>query len=477
MPLLDKALENFPRSEVWRLQTDGCQATQGPNNFRPQFYNGMQAGFDFINRNSDAELTPELIEGIYQSAYQYESDFSTDEVFRKGFSEGYGAFEIFFPLEGLEGQAGITEAGLDELLEALTVAYQKKGSRIYPQYGIVIDIDGVPFPINFDPTGFDSADEAKDALRTHLLNASHSKDAYKGDKNGVVLTKVELTSYKASRKEILAWVQADIDKYGAELAKAKEITSPQQRKQAEIIAINNFVRKLHQCHYFPDGNGRTFVFLLANMLLLQNGHGMKITENPAHYAAYSSQELLQETLHDLDHFNEYKITNAKNYLVGLTANDTVLNQRDQVKATLITHLSQDPLIAMAQIDELYHQIRDNDLVVPQGYFPDPTGFSAYIFYKAAPEIKDGRLRVLNILKEAYVDKLEQLVQNVPEVEEEQRIGYGSKAETPGNVLQAMIDRQTISVDVPHNAVSALVQGYEEAVTAREEHVERVNDIT
>ena len=46
--LLDQALEDFPKSELWRLQTDGWQAGLGPGNFRKEFYQGMDPTFRSI---------------------------------------------------------------------------------------------------------------------------------------------------------------------------------------------------------------------------------------------------------------------------------------------------------------------------------------------------------------------------------------------------------------------------------------------
>ena len=34
-PLIDEALEDFPKSALWRIQTDGWQAVKGPGNFGP----------------------------------------------------------------------------------------------------------------------------------------------------------------------------------------------------------------------------------------------------------------------------------------------------------------------------------------------------------------------------------------------------------------------------------------------------------
>lgn len=84
MSLLDEALEDFPKSEIWRIQTDGWQATKGFNNFREKFYKGMDDGFNFLRKMGDQMITPELIEGIYKSAYGHEDEYATDNSLRRG---------------------------------------------------------------------------------------------------------------------------------------------------------------------------------------------------------------------------------------------------------------------------------------------------------------------------------------------------------------------------------------------------------
>ncbi len=467
MPLLDDALDDYPKSEIWRLQTDGNQATQGPNNFRENFYLGMNAGFEFINQNSNEQITPELIEGIYRSAYSYEDEYESEEILQKGYNEALGGFEIFLPVPGLENSAGVSEAGLDELIEALLTAKNNQGSRQWPQYGIRAQIIFSP-SIWFNPNDYESREEFKAVLLDHLRNASGSKDDCKGEKTPEdQLTIVELVSYVASREEILHWVQDDIDNYQIELSGAKEIENPEQRKIAEVNAINHFIRKLHQSHYFPDGNGRTFVFLLSNLLLLQNGHGMKITENPAHYAAYSTDELLEETLHDLDHFNEYKITRAKEFLMDHDA-ETINMSPKLVKNELMNQLSTDPLIAMAQINELHAQVLSNKIVVPQNYAPNPRGFFSFLQQKTPPALKSAHNHILNLLKNAYVDKLQELVEQAPSVDEHQQIGYGSQ-DTPGDVLQTMLEKHNITNFIAADTISDLIESYNHTVTVQETH--------
>lgn len=268
----------------------------------------------------------------------------------------------------------------------------------------------------------------EDDLLEALQNASYNKTEYNGAFISPLDCKVSLEWRGVDRKNIISYVQKDIDNYYQELKAAKELQDPTEKRNAELTAINRFIRKLHQSHYFPDGNGRTFVFLLANMLLLQNGHGLKITENPAHYAGYSIAQLLAETQADLEQFSAYKITAAKSYLANLSAAQINQNKAD-FKTNVLANLNSDPLIAMAQINELFIQINANKIVVPKGYTPPSTGVFSW-FSRQDPQISAGHVAVVKLLNELYMEKLNLLVEQAPEVEKSKRIGFGSTKETP-----------------------------------------------
>ena len=50
--------------------------------------------------------------------------------------------------------------------------------------------------------------------------------------------------------------------------------------QEILMAISRVVRNLEMLHPFPDGNGRTFVSILMNHLLLYNGFLAAILADP-----------------------------------------------------------------------------------------------------------------------------------------------------------------------------------------------------
>lgn len=465
--LLDTALNDFPKSEIWRLQTDGWQATAGPLGFTEAFVRGMDAGFDFLRKYDTEIITTMLIEDIYNSAYQYEAEYITVSELRKGYCTFTSGFELLLPYEGIEHFANVSLSGLDELVFRLGEITQAQGDREYPQFGIEFRNREKGYSRRLSPGDFSSLDEFKAALEMHLRKASGSKDKCLGPKTAEEdLTIVNLVSYPATRDEILNFVRQDIETYYAELNPAKQIVDPQYRKAGEINAINHFIRSLHQSHYFPDGNGRTFIFLLANMLHLQNGHGLKITFDPAHYAAYSRNELLSETIADLAHFQSWKITEAKEYLATLSA-DSIINHCESIRSDLISHLNPDPLIAMAQINELYVQIGTSKLSVPTGYKPGKkTPIMQTLFSSKHPySDKIAHTNILNLLKIMYQETLEQLVKDDPKKMESTRIGYGSKKQNPEEVLASIVARHNIALQCNSAAIGRTIAQIAEVISS------------
>ncbi|MDX1836775.1 hypothetical protein DIZ81_03725 [Legionella taurinensis] len=454
--LIDIALKDFPRSEIWRVQTDGWQAKKGPSNFRPQFYQGMKAGFDYLRKHDREPVTPALIEGLYHSFYRYEDNYESDDIIREGYNTYMGEFEIFLPEPGLKEQAGVSEEGISELIDMLRASALAKGTRSEPFIEIKVERYN-QYPIYLNAL----SDTFEDDLRNYLLAASLSKTAYTGNKprpSEKSLVKVSIVSNKAERAEIIQLVQADIDHYYQELDEAKQIEGKTERVLAEVNAINHFIRKLHQSHYFPDGNGRTFVLLLNNMLSLQNGHGMKIVEYPAHYAGFSTDELGEETLADLAHFNAYKVTHAKQFLSNLSA-DQITSTKETVKEDLLTNLNAEPLIAMAQLNELFMQIKENKLKVPKSYTPPKMNLFSWM--SSDSKNKSAHTAILNLLKEIYLEKLDQLAQRAAEEEPSTQIGFGS--DEPGKVLMDVVQQHEIISHFDTNAMKLAIAAYQHAL--------------
>ncbi|MFC7780549.1 hypothetical protein ACFQY6_02580 [Legionella taurinensis] len=104
--LIDIALKDFPRSEIWRVQTDGWQAKKGPSNFRPQFYQGMKAGFDYLRKHDREPVTPALIEGLYHSFTAMRTITNPTTLLEKATIPTWVSLRFFCPSQDLRSRQG-----------------------------------------------------------------------------------------------------------------------------------------------------------------------------------------------------------------------------------------------------------------------------------------------------------------------------------------------------------------------------------
>jgi hypothetical protein len=93
------------------------------------------------------------------------------------------------------------------------------------------------------------------------------------------------------RHSNLADVQAEINNL---LIQYNESIEHAKSEKDQLIAIATLIQALHQYHPFNDGNGRTFIFLLLNKLLIGNDLSVTTVESPGRFSGYSVLELVEE---------------------------------------------------------------------------------------------------------------------------------------------------------------------------------------
>jgi hypothetical protein len=147
-----------------------------------------------------------------------------------------------------------------------------------------------------------------------------------------------------------------------------------------------------------------------NMLLLQNKLSFCMVETPSHFTGFDVEKLVQEVKNGQQAFQEYKITKAKIALSNLSTAD--LKDMTKIKNILETNISPKPMIALAQINELYIRIKENELKVPQNYWGDDydTGFYNF-FSKSFHEQHVMHSSMLSLLQNLYLEKLELVFQD------------------------------------------------------------------
>lgn len=89
--------------------------------------------------------------------------------------------------------------------------------------------------------------------------------------------------------------------------------------------------------------------------------------------------------------------------------DFILDHSFQFKKSLEKKLDGNPLIAIAQLNDLYVQIKNNDIRTPKGYAPKE-GVS---FFKGKSNDAKAHDKVLSVLKDLYDSKLTELLSSLP----------------------------------------------------------------
>jgi len=127
-----------------------------------------------------------------------------------------------------------------------------------------------------------------------------------------------------------------------------------------IKAIVKFTRGCLQSHYFKDANGRTFVPLMLNHLLKQNGLSPAIIMTPNHFSGFSLNELVSEVKSGMQLYKESTVSNSKKTIQNLAVKD-ILNSPEKCQQLIDKSLSSHPLIQLAQLNEPYIRVANGKI--------------------------------------------------------------------------------------------------------------------
>ncbi|KTD06919.1 Fic family protein [Legionella jamestowniensis] len=128
-----------------------------------------------------------------------------------------------------------------------------------------------------------------------------------------------LIDRRSSIQDVVLEVNALLAQFHVSLSEA-------QTEQNQLESITTLIRELHQYHPFNDGNGRTFIFLLLNKLLIMNALSPSTVEKPERFSGYSIQELVEEiekgqvNFRDICTQPEEKTISLQQYLKNKIAN-------------------------------------------------------------------------------------------------------------------------------------------------------------
>lgn len=411
-------LQDFPRSEHWRLVTDGWQQNWGITAFISQYYQGMKAGYDVMRDylNHKSPLTVDLIQALQKAAFGPCADLQS----KIGFRLGWGYFLI---TKTRNEENGISPEGLDELVAEAKLAHDHQWRLVGVDKSRQVAIDS------------EKEKEKRNGLLLGLGN--HLAEKAKEQK---LQTKDELSQFLTSDKELLFLFAMKIPKDEAQRLLEKDIqqldkemqglSSDAKNEDEKIAAIVRFLRKLNLNHFFGDGNGRTCMILL-NCFLIKYLDCMSIIPTPAHLTAFSTKELVQEIKNGMAEFRKYSIKEPREFIENF-----VQKQQDfpegvkGFKNEFNAKFSKENHIALAQINELFVRIH-------------------------ADKIKAGKnkVNILEILKDIYLDRL------IKFVEEEKDRKTHKKPKLNEEAFLAMLQYQEISKSISSEIMNELIAVY------------------
>lgn len=411
-------LQDFPRSEHWRLVTDGWQQNWGITAFISQYYQGMKAGYDVMRNylNHKSSLTVDLILELQKETFGPCADLPS----KIGFRQGWGYFLV---TKSRGEENGISADGLDELVAEAKLAHDNRWRLVGVDKlrQIQIDIE-------------------KDKSKRKALLFELGKHLAQKAQEQKLQTKDELNQFLTSDKELLFLFAMKIPKDEARLLLEKDIQQLDKEMQGlssdakgddeKIAAIVRFLRKLNLNHFFGDGNGRTCMILL-NCFLIKYFDCMAIIPTPAHLTAFSTKELVQEIKNGMAEFRKYSIKEPREFIENF-----VQKQQDfpedvkGFKNEFNAKFSKEHHIALAQINELFTRIQ-------------------------ADKIKAGKNKVnfLEILIDIYLDRL------IKFVEEEKDRKTHKKPKLNEEAFLTMLQYQEISKSISSEIMNELIAVY------------------
>ncbi|MBA3662106.1 MAG: Fic family protein [Gammaproteobacteria bacterium] len=263
---VNQVLASLPNDSYWKLIMDASYWSANDPLFfdkqlSPGYLQNASRALYYNLLTINEPLTLDLIVGLHKSAYHNKLILlSLDNKATSGI--------------GLEAT---TVEGLEELIQRIKdnrLPFQIVGQKkiIDSQDPDDITFEDLPFRIDPSKTAYESALEIYDQLK-----------------------KTQWHHWELKRESTLAEVNAEINRLIDIYHQKQAFTnSGDERTLLQIIA--EFIRNIHQYHPFGDGNGRTFIFLILNKLLITNGLSPTCIEKPGKFSAHSVAQLVDEIL-------------------------------------------------------------------------------------------------------------------------------------------------------------------------------------
>ncbi len=396
--------KDFMSNDLWLLFIDGHRLNEGPlafetatslsaENPEPGYVKGMSTALKYMNAHSKDPISVDFIETVHDLCIA-PIDHLKDAA--KGYRDvGTGFGLLINTAPGEQDRAILSPDGLNELSADLQVIMQTQlNKNRFPMNHVTYEGKGIVGMNTYmiyqnDDQRLKGLEYCKDNRiqpkdTEHITVATFQKMLENNDLNQGIF---KLTASGANKNQVREWIKKDIEVFNTELKDAK--ASGDETKIIETIV--KFNRRCLQSHYFKDANGRTFVPLMLNHLLTQNGLSPAIIMTPNHFSGFSIKELAKEVKAGMNLFQESKITNTVNCIMSLNTK-TIRESPDVARQLINESLSKHPLIQLAQLNEIYERIDNGSLTVGNKILP---GWAK----------KNDNTLVKTILHEIYDEKL------------------------------------------------------------------------
>lgn len=368
-----KAFDAFPSSENWRMGMEVTRQDEGPEAFHrgvypePGYIEGMRNGYALMLKNIDHPLSADMLAAIHDICVKSISDeqIEKSEVsFRDNITTQY----TIQPIENDPRRGYFSKQGFLELMEK--IQQHEQTSKGKDRFCILI---GEP---QMSSKEVDPTEDDLDEVYEKILSSKYA---------------ARFISMREDASFIRQRTQQHIDKYYEDVSKVRS-------DDEKLDLILKVIKDLEQLHPFPDANGRTISMIAFNKLLIENGFSPVMQDNPNRIDGFGSpysgsDELKQETLKGMKNFNDYCIDDLRQLIKKIPANEiTSMGAKDLIRK----QLSDNPSVAMAQINALFIEIENNKLSVKSQSFSLLRG-------KNNPE----KNTLLGILKTLYKEKVDE----------------------------------------------------------------------
>lgn len=306
-------LTKYNSTELYRLVVDGRfhKKQQGWVGYYQREPHSIEAVLNSlalaITNLEDTNLTEEYIIELHKRCIEkVEGLTDADATY-------HGRAPTYFELE----PGNTTLEGLHELIGLLDAEFKREsgcdGPYIDPKYK--------PSIWRWNPS--DEAIVRQDNDHGSFYNPTSKKlhkklqDIFSGICQGKKCTYVvpRPRSDDFFSKKINDWIKI----YNAAIKAAKEIVDVEQRNEAVLAAMVDFIYKLAILHPFGDANGRTFVNVLLNRLLIQNGFLPATFENPNVFFGHSKKQIILKVKEAIQ--NTKKIIDGEEKIFGFRSSE------------------------------------------------------------------------------------------------------------------------------------------------------------